>query len=69
MCRTNPRFGSRRCRPTADSSACFIPSKGRSDSSFQTRAFLDPYLVSSRLPLSMAVMRAASSAYILIYPE
>ena len=52
-----------------DSSACFIPSKARSDSSVQTRAFLDPFLVSSRLPLSMVVMGAAYSAYILIYPE
>ena len=51
------------------SSACFIPSKARSDSSFQNRAFLDPFLVSSQLPLSMVVMGAAYSAYILIYPE
>ena len=47
----------------------FIPSKARSDSSFQTRAFLDPFLVSSQLPLSMVVMGAAYSAYILIYLE
>ena len=52
-----------------DSSACFNPSKARSDSAVQTRAFLDPVLVSSRLPLSMVVMGAAYSAYILIYPE
>ena len=31
--------------------------------------FLDPFLVSSRLPLSMAVIEAAYSAYILIYLE
>ena len=62
------RSGSTRCRPTADGSACFIPSEARSDSSFQTRAFLDPFSVSSRLPLSMVVMGAAYSAYILIYP-
>ena len=69
MRKTNPRSGSTRCRPTADSSACFIPSKARSDSAVQTRAFLDPFLVYSRLPLSMVVMGAAYSAYILIYPE
>ena len=37
--------------------------------SIQTTAFSDPFLVSSRLPLSMAVMGAAYSAYILLYPE
>ena len=69
MRRTNPWSGSTRCRPTEDSSACFIPSKARSQSSVQTRAFLDPLLVSYRLPLTRAVMGAAYSAYILIYPE
>ena len=58
MRRTNPQSGSTRCRPSVDSSACIIPSKARSDSSFQTRAFLDPFWVSSWLPLSMAVMGA-----------
>ena len=69
MRRTNPGSGSTRCRPTADSSACFNPSKARSDLSCQTRDFLDPFLVSSRLPFSMAVMGAVDPAYILIYPE
>ena len=40
-----------------------------SDSAVQTRAFLDPFLISSRLPLSMVIMGAAYLAYILIYPE
>ena len=62
MCSTNPLSGYTRCRPTADSSACFIPSKGQSDSSFQARSFLEAFLVSYGLPLSMAVMGAAYSA-------
>ena len=61
-----PSVGIHEVQTTADSSPCFIPSKTRSDSGVQTRAFLDPYLVSSRLPLSMVVMGAAYSAYILI---
>ena len=45
------------------------PSKAWSDLSCQTRDFLDPFLVSSRLLFSMAVMGAVDPAYILIYPE
>ena len=65
----SPRPGSPRRRPTADSSFCFIPSKAQADTSFHTRAFFDLFLVSSRMPLSLGVMGAAYSAYILIYPD
>ena len=54
--------------PTTDSSTCCIHSRAEWDSSSQISAFLDPFLVSSRLPLTMAVMVAAYSAYILMYP-
>ena len=69
MRRTYPPSAYIRSRRSVESTACFIPSKAGLSSSFQTGAFFYPFLVFSRLLLSMALMRAVDTGCILISPE